>query len=187
MSHEMAHPVVSTLDYASPGTKPARRVPWMMIVVSVFALAGTGAMLLPAMGKSCACVSKRVQCGSNEHQILRFISDYAQNHQGAAPPSLDLLRDDFAASTSAAEVFHCPEGKEDYVYVGFGINVNLNRSQTILLYEPPTNHKDPKTGKGAMNVGYVDGAVRTIVQPQADKIIAELKSGHNPPREEMIK
>ena len=45
---------------------------------------------------------------------------------------------------------------------------------TILLYEPPTNHKDPKSGKGAMIVGYADGSVMMVTQPQADKIIAEV-------------
>jgi prepilin-type processing-associated H-X9-DG protein len=157
----------------------------MRILVALFAIVGVGAALLPPLGK-CGCVSTRVQCGTNEHQILTAVFEYAQKHNGAAPPSFDILRDGALSSTAAAKVFHCPEGKGDYVHVGFGLHVPGASKATVLLYEPPSNHKDSKTGKGAMNIGYADGSVRVVLQPQADKIIAELKAGHNPPREEMI-
>jgi prepilin-type processing-associated H-X9-DG protein len=250
MNHEFAGASPPTLDYASPRTKTPRRVPWMMILVALFAIVGVGAALLPPLGK-CGCVSTRVQCGTNEHQILTAIFEYAQKHNGAAPPSswvhiaigtllllllllgglvflssmgrakpiaqraqcgtnehqlvtaifdyaqknggnlpasLQVLRGPVSStSNSAAKIFHCPTGPGDYIYVGAGMNLSTAAKGTILLYEPPTNHKDSKTGKPAMNVGYADGSVRTIVQPQADKIIAELKAGHNPPRAEMIK
>lgn len=38
-----------------------------------------------------------------------------------------------------------------------------------------------------MNIAQVDGAVHLIESPRAEKIIAELKAGHNPPRAEKLK
>jgi hypothetical protein len=38
-----------------------------------------------------------------------------------------------------------------------------------------------------MNVLFGDGHVEFIAQPNADKMIAELKAGHNPPRREMMR
>jgi prepilin-type processing-associated H-X9-DG protein len=185
MNQEFGTTPPPTLDYASPRTKAGWRMSWITIVVILFALVGAGAVLMPALGKAkCGC--GKPQCGTNEHQIVTAIYDYAQKHDGAAPPSMDVLRNGFASSTTSNNIFHCPVGKGDYVYVGFGINMHSARKGTILHYEPPSTHKDSKTGKGAMNVAYVDGSVRTVVQPQADRVIAELKAGHNPPREEMI-
>jgi hypothetical protein len=183
------------LDYASPRARPnvspkdprQVRIPWFAIIMGSFMLAAIVALFMPALG--CAhCTSTRVQCGTNEHQIVVAIFDYAQKNGGNLPPSMQLIKNSFSSTSSwNLKILQCPEGPGNYIYVGAGLNLKTAPKGTILLYEPPTNHKDLKSGRGAMNVGYVDGAVRRIVQPQADKIIAELNAGHNPPREEIIK
>lgn len=80
-----------------------------------------------------------------------------------------------------------PGGPGGYVYLGAGLNMNTIPRDTILIYEPPSNHKHPQTGKPETNIVQADGAVHLIESPQAEKIIAELKAGHNPPRAEMVK
>jgi hypothetical protein len=172
------------LDYASRRSR-GEPISWVGVGVATVLLLLVGAFLVEVV--TTPRHVHRPQCGTNEHQILTAIYDYAQRNGGNLPPSLQALQGR-AGSTSSSylQIFHCPAGPGGYIYVGAGMNLSTTAKGTILIYEPPTNHKDPKTGKGEMNVGYVDGAVRTIVQPQADKIIAELKAGHNPPREEMI-
>jgi hypothetical protein len=183
-------PSDNVLDYASPRTR-GESVSWVKVVVgTVLLLLVAGAILLillPPLGKS-GGVSPRVHCGINEHQILTCIFDYTAKNGGNTPASLQQLRASLPATSSSwQKISQCPAGSGAYVYVGQGLVLANAVKGTILLYEPPTNHKDPKTGKGAMNVAYTDGSVWLIVQPQAAKIIAELKAGHNPPRAEMIR
>jgi prepilin-type processing-associated H-X9-DG protein len=137
--------------------------------------------------------ANRVKCQSNMRQIDQALLLYANDHHGQYPPSLEdlLLKGDITS-----EVFVCPEsddqmatgpttqaiaanlsarGHESYICIP-----NLNSSvsaDTILLYEPLTNHSN-----AGMNVLFGDGHVEFIPSPSAVMITAELKAGFNPPR-----
>jgi hypothetical protein len=171
---------METLHYESRRPAVPRRlpirVPWMTIFVGTAIVVGLGLFFLPG--------APRAQCGSNEYQIVVGLYDYAQRNGGALPPSLMVLQQ---TNSNFSKIIACPAGPGAYVYVGQTVNLKTAPHGTILLYEPPTNHKDRKSGKGLMHVGYADGSIQQVVQPQADKIIAELNAGHNPPRAEMIR
>jgi len=128
-----------------------------------------------------------VRCGANERVLLVALYDYAQQHHGSLPASLTALQQNAANPGAISKLLICPEGHTTLIYRGGGLNLKMIPKDTILVYELPANHTDSRTGKAAMNVGYADGSVRLITQPQANNIIAELKAGHNPPRAEMIK
>ena len=115
---------------------------------------------------------------------MQLAFDHAQRNNGVLPQNLQLLQPPTALMSPKqfSQLLVCPTTSKPFVYVGAGININTSPPNTILIYEPPTNHKDPKTSKGTMSVGYKDGSVMMVSQPFADKIIAELNAGHNPPR-----
>jgi len=161
----------------------------MVVVIATIGLGS--AVLFPAFNRSCGCgTSSRVQCGTNMHQILAASLAYAQQHGGALPDSIDTLKT--SSPSYLAKLFVCPatEGTlhsgVQYIYAGKGLNVQTAAKTTIVFYEPLGNHVG-SNGQSSINVARIDGSVGTYDQPQASKVIAELQSGHNPPRAEMMK
>jgi prepilin-type N-terminal cleavage/methylation domain-containing protein len=56
----------------------------LLVVIAIIAV--LIAILLPALGKAKA-TAQRVQCGTNLHQLITAIFDYAQKNNGYLPPS----------------------------------------------------------------------------------------------------
>lgn len=173
------------LAYRSGGAVRSRW-PWIIWTTNAALLVVLGAIILAVFSRPTHSHSPRVICGTKEHQILTQLTVYAGQNQGNFPPT---LRAAFPQSLTAeqSQLLQCPGGAGAYVYTGAGLNLTSISPDTILIYEPPSNHKSTQTGKPAMNIGQANGAVYLIESPKAEKIIAELKAGHNPPRAERVK
>lgn len=86
-----------------------------------------------------------------------------------------------------SKLLQCPVGAGAYIYTGAGLNLESISPDTVLIYEPSSNHKSTKAGRPTIHIGQADGAVHLIESPKAEKIVAELNAGHNPPRTEKIR
>src|SRR5687768_499159 len=135
--------------------------------------------------------SKRRQCAANLRQIGNAILMYSNSHRGQYPPTFDELVTTGQLPKGSA-VFNCPvcRGKKaatvsnvvtsSYVlgppwkpklplrYYG---NITF-----VVAFEPLSNHE----GRG-MHVLTNHGEVTWVDAPLAAKVMAELKSGENPP------
>lgn len=181
----VSEPQWTTLNCASLSARKLRARWWLVPVgTTIVLLLGVLILFLPAIGEGPRPASLR--CGYNLQQVMVVIGIYAAQNQGAFPPSLQLLSTQAPAS-SHPMLFHCPGGSGAYVYLGTGMNLQTVTKDAILIYEPLSNHQNPNTGKMAMNILYGDGRVQLTYSPLADKIIAELNAGHNPPRAEKIR
>lgn len=140
----------------------------------------------------------RPKCAANLKAIGQALVEYAIDHGGQFPPSLAVVLE-FPDMDSS--VFVCPATKDtpataattqhiveelskpghlSYIYLG----ATLRASETlpaVLVYEPLGNH-----GHG-LNALYADGTVEFVDRSYAEAFLAELHSGHNPPRAEMLK
>jgi hypothetical protein len=174
-----------TLSYDSSGVEgsgPKSRVPWLMF--GGFITVCLISVILPALGhRACGCASSRVKCSVNEHQIMSALVTDAQSHGGFLPPTLKTLQD--AAPESLKDIYRCPEGTGSYIYLGDSLHLASLPKETVLLYEPPGNHKDPKTDEPAMHVLRADGSVNMIIGKEAQTMLSELSAGYNPPRNGM--
>jgi predicted Zn finger-like uncharacterized protein/prepilin-type processing-associated H-X9-DG protein len=149
-------------------------------------------ILLPSLNRARE-TANRVKCASNMRQIGQALLLYANDNQGQYPPKLENL---LLAGNITSNVFVCPDstdtpapgatpaaqaaalssgGHESYVYIP---NLNTSASaETIVLYEPLTDHKAE-----GMNVLFGDGHVEFDGKAQAARMIAEIQAGFNPPR-----
>jgi hypothetical protein len=182
-----------SLNYESPaGPDSALRsdrfegVIWRIAVYTLL-FGGIIVAFLPTPGRRIT-TTRNPSCGHNIHQLIVFAHDYAQRNSGSFPPTLQAVQPPSSKlrPSDFSKLLVCRATGLPHIYVGSGINLNTAPPDTILIYEQPGGHKDSKGNKGMINVGYKDGSVRLVAQPQADKIIAELKFGHNPPRPEKI-
>jgi hypothetical protein len=73
---------------------------------------------------------------------------------------------------------HC-----SYIYLGKGLTTPC-APNTVILYEPLSNHASNIKG---IHVLYDGQPEAFLPERDARKLIAELQSGHNPPRPEMLK
>jgi hypothetical protein len=185
-----------------PGTQEWVFVAFLTIIVGVVALllerrrwwmAMLGLLLV-----TCAFITGDIRkrnydtfpsCWRNFHAIDGAIQRYAESHNGALPKSwrelviegLDPAKlicpssDDSPARGATPEAVaedlarpgHC-----SYNYVGAGFTID---DQVVLVYESPENHRRV--------VGFLisGGRVEWLNRAVADKVIAELKAGQNPP------
>lgn len=155
-------------------------------------------IMLPSLGRARE-TANRAKCSSNMRQIGQAMLLYANENRGVYPDALPIL---LLTQDITPEVFCCPSSNDtpapgttpqaqaaklltgphcSYVYTGNGLT-SASTAEQVLLYEPPGNHN----GDG-MNVLFGDGHVDFIPKPEAQKMIAELEAGHNPPRAQMVK
>ncbi|HTL31284.1 MAG TPA: hypothetical protein VL282_18775 [Tepidisphaeraceae bacterium] len=121
--------------------------------------------------------AQMVQCASQLRSLTIGIYAYANGNSGWTPPSLNI-------ALIGIPVYACPAagGFSNYVYVAKSIRMNTVRgSDYVTIYEPPTNH-----ARGS-NFAFLDGHVEMVPPARAQKIIAELNAGFNPPRAANIK
>jgi prepilin-type processing-associated H-X9-DG protein len=159
-----------------------------IILGSVFLIVGPCmiSILLPSLNRARE-QANRIKCAANMRQIGQAIQIYANTNKGAFPPNLDALLTN--GSLSGAE-FACPSDSIapqtgmttltpgtnlSYVYVGQGKNYAA-ASNVVILYEPMTNHAND-----GMNMLFADTHVEWFPRVQAQKMIAEVEAGQNPP------
>jgi hypothetical protein len=145
------------------------------------------------------------RCRENLRQIGNAILEYASQNKGRLPESLaDLLdpalvtdppepraflaygseqTEASGATTREVVIDFVKGGHCSYVYLGKGLRLNvlgLRASDTVLVYEPLTNHRRAMPG---VHVLHADLSVTFFAEREARRLIAELESGHNPPRD----
>jgi len=125
------------------------------------------------------------RCMANLRQIGQGLYAYSLANGGHLPPTLNHL---MAAKIVPAKVFVCPEdslasskpmtpgtsGPCSYVHTYPGERLTKLYPDTILAYEPPSNHN----GRG-MAVLYADGSVRWLDAQRDQQVIADILAGKN--------
>lgn len=148
-------------------------------------------------------------CAFCLHAIGLMVERYANANQGNCPPTFDELILSPAVTDFNGDYFICPASADErlrgdssdpafrarliqsvkspsppynvsYVYAGGGLK-GIGASDAIVAYEPIGNHA---TG---CNVLFGDGSVRLLETDRFHRVLAELQSGHNPPRAEKLK
>lgn len=165
-------------------------------VLSVLLCIVAMGVVLPSLHRTRDCGGPRLGCASNLRQIAQSIQIYANDNRGQFPPSIDAILID--GDLTPGE-FICPASNDtrasgpttqatlqqfkqpgfcSYVYLPPppGTKLDSIASDYIVAYEPLSNH-----GVG-INVAYADTHIDWLAQPEAARILAELQSGHNPPR-----
>jgi competence protein ComGC len=133
-------------------------------------------ILLPALSQAREAAN-RVKCAANLHAVSLQLFTYCSSSEsdGHLPDSVDRLVADGRVS---AEDLVCPStndtaapgatpaqqaaslaagGHDSYLYLGKGLTANQLTPDTVLIYEPPTNHHD-----AYMNVVFGDGRVDAV-------------------------
>jgi prepilin-type processing-associated H-X9-DG protein len=171
------------------------------IVLSVIGLVfgASGAYFSTTVGRHTRCeIPPRSRCASNLTQIGNAVLLYANDHNGHMPPGIaGLLEEDlttavlicpasndtpaFNPTTQPTEADVLAGGHLSYIYLGAGFTYPASAS-AVIAYEPLSNHQ----GAG-MNVLFGDLHVEYFQTATANKILAELNAGHNPPRPETFK
>lgn len=135
------------------------------------------------------------KCAANLRQIGVSLFAYAQANNGRFPPAFDRLvidqgietwtfvcpssNDEHARGATTREVVNELLNRSDrcsYVYAGAGLAEKAVTQDHVLAYEPLKHHQ---TG---INVLFGDGRTEWLSRPLAERLIAELAAGHNPPR-----
>jgi hypothetical protein len=149
-------------------------------------------IMLPSLNRARE-TANRVKCASNMRSIGQAMLLYSVENNNQYPPRLEDL---LLTQEISSEVFVCPSCNDDpapgttaqaqaqnlsagghlsYIYIP-----NLNNSlpaDAIVLYEPLSNHDND-----GCNMLHGDGHIDFYTRAQAEKIIAQLKSGRNPAR-----
>jgi len=120
--------------------------------------------------------AKRITCLMHMRDLAADVIKYSSVNKGWLPPTL---------SVNGIRAFSCPSvsGPSNYVYVIGGTRGPTTQpsSLVVMVYEPPGNHAH------AVNFALADGHAEDISTSKAQKMIAELNAGFNPPRPEKLK
>lgn len=149
-------------------------------------------ILLPSLNRARE-TANRVKCAANMKSLGMAMLLYSSGNQGKLPPGLPELILDQQLS---GDLFVCPSSSlspatnatpmqlaqmiqsgtvNSYVYAGSGSLNNLP-ANAILLYEPISDH-----GNDGANFLFADGHVEFYTRNMAERTIARLKAGNNPP------
>jgi prepilin-type processing-associated H-X9-DG protein len=149
-------------------------------------------LVLPSALSHAREAANRVKCAANMRTIGAELLLYGFDHGEHYPPTLDPL---LTTKNIPASAFVCPSTHDtplaqsaiggqgvvltgrhlSYVYLGKGMNTSM-ASDAVVLYEKPANH-----GGAGCNFLFGDGHVEWINQPMANKLIASVQAGPNPP------
>lgn len=206
------------LEYASPSTTRSRSTLGCG-VVALLVLAGLGAVILPSM-TSCGCRSRetanRVKCAANLKSLGLYLVQYATDHGGGFPDSLDALI--FEPDTDFDAFSHtliCPSSNDERAEPKTREELLKKLAErgrpdqhAAAVDRPWTHVSYVYCGKGlttksppevvlayeamsnhnhnGINILFGDNHVDFVTKPEALKFIAELQAGHNPPRAEVL-
>jgi prepilin-type processing-associated H-X9-DG protein len=176
------------LDYSRP--TPQRRTHWIAWVL----LAGMGLLVSvavifgPADGTSRA-TANRVKCQSNLRLIGEAILLYSNDNNGQYPDDFQTL---LFTEEITSEVFVCSESNDttatgpttqaiatnlatsghlSYIYLGKGMNAKTISPDTVVAYEPLSNHAN-----SGSNVLFGDGHVEFILAPAIKAMESAMKT-----------
>lgn len=184
------------LDYKNPSNQGPNR-PNRKFIVTLLKIVGILFLIILAIAIyfiiSIHENVHRTTCAMNLRQIGQAISVYAEEHQ-TLPDSFITLH---AATDLPDEIFICPSSNDQpaniqrqsdlvghcsYIYLGAGQSPQwLKDPNRILACEYPENHKN-----AGANVLFADGHVDWLDNTQMKTLLAELLSGHNPPRDPKV-
>ena len=157
---------------------------------------GTMLVLWPARDPHDSDVRRQNRCASNLRQIGQAMLLYANEYGGRYP---DRPEDLLFSPDISPEIFICPSsdhvpatgpstraireavasgGHFSYVYVARGLTSQEAGPDHVLAHEPRDNHTTERPG---INVLFGDGMVEYIEEPQASRLLRELRAGRNPP------
>ena len=178
------------LDYSTPA--PKGRTP--LYLALAFAAVGVFALTMNLMDSGRPRpVANRVKCASNLRQIGQAILLYSNDNSGQYPPDLGTL---LLTEEITSEVFTCPSSNDtraigattqtvvnemakpghlSYIYLGKGLNAKTISPNTVVAYEPLSNHD----GDGS-NVLFADGHVEFLQSNQIRILEAKLRSSTGP-------
>lgn len=195
-----------SLDYATPRPAMARNNGrWIRVFEVAFGIAAIAflvAISLPSF-QGAGDVPNIIACARNLTEFSQYLNLYSASYAGIYPDSLQTLillspepipsslfvcagSDAVAApEISRLELINAitkdPEQSVSYVYAGAGLT-RASSPDCVLVYEPLSNHNGDR-----INVLFLDARVEHWERARAEKLIAELQAGHNPPRAEMLK
>jgi prepilin-type processing-associated H-X9-DG protein len=179
------------LDYAPP---PEKRpiVKYIMVALAGIAMILLViSILLPSQNGSAP--SRRVICQSNLRQIGQAILLYSDDNGGKYPNDLGALltiegfttnilncpssNDTPAtgATTQAVESNLTAGGHLSYIYLGKGMNAKTISADTVVAYEPLSNH-----GGDGSNMLFGDGHVEFIDAKNVNLMEAKIKTKQYP-------
>ena len=121
--------------------------------------------------------ARQITCLTHMRDIAADVFAYSTVNKGWFPPSLN---------TKGIRSLTCPDvsGPSNYVYVLGGTRQASTTQPSwtvVMMYEPPGNHP------GSVNFAYADGHCEILSTSRAQKMIAELNAGFNPPRPAKVK
>ena len=138
----------------------------------------------------------RLSCASHLRRIGQSLTFYAVKYDTHYPPTFDLLilhadtpaalfvcastGDDRSRGGTLDEViksFRADPRHNSYAYAAAGLTADAVTRDHVLAYEHLPNH-----AHAGMNVLFGDGNVRWLERADAERLVAELGAGHNPPR-----
>lgn len=150
-----------------------------------------GGFLVSAMSRAREAAN-RSKCRNQIRAIGSAIFLYANEYRGAWPPDLKTLflsqdiapwflfspsvdhpyftRADFEANSPGL----APGAPGAYIYVGNRVKPT-NDDAVVLMYEPMSNHGD------GFHILFADGHAEFLTGSTAQKVLAELQAGQNPP------
>lgn len=194
----MALPV-RIMDYGRPDERDSLPRGWVIAFTGVMLLMGVALLWLSRPPLSRASEqANRHKCASNLRQIAGALLIYANDFGGAYPLEIDaLMRWDTIRHLPDHAVWCCPSSNGEasrarnvddllkdladpkhmsYRYYGGGLTT-ASPKEAVLAIEYLSNHD----GDGG-NILFADGHVDFYQKADYRKLLAELESGHNPPR-----
>jgi hypothetical protein len=129
--------------------------------------------------------AQKAKCSANLTQIMTAIVTYANQNNGEYPDSFATM---IKSTGYPPGILVCPSSNDtpstnaniktdadlvgncSYVYLGKGLTVSTVRPDTILAYEPLSNHH-----RKGINVLYGDMSVRWLSRAEAEQVIPGIK------------
>lgn len=194
--NEPSGPLVP-LDYGCPAARPGLVIPSRLVAIAaVFVWIFLVLSLLFSSLSGPLDQSPREKCVSNMRQIGQAIAMYANEHGDRFPDDVKTILENEDLTPS---VFVCPSSNDQptppgpttqttaaallqpghlsYIYLGKGLTSQTATADTVLLYEPLTNH----SGDG-MNVLFGDFHVEWLSASEAATILKQVAAKRNPVR-----
>jgi hypothetical protein len=182
------------LAYAGPVGRPMQ---WLHVAVWAAIAVLLLLMIWPTRRQS-HDHPPELRCRSNLRQIGMGVMMYANENNGSFPDDFETI---VLTQEMTSDVFVCAASNDtsavgpttravaaqlsagghlSYVYTGKALT-SESPANAVVAYERPGNHP------GCFNVLRADGRVDRLTPQEGQKLLAELKAGHNPPRAERLK
>ena len=181
------------LDYGRPQAIRWREQRALVVVIILLGVFLLGSFLVSVVNRPRGDGTPRLKCASNLRQIGQALQMYGANEHGRLPDDLWTL---LSTQDLSPAVFVCPVTNDDpasgattqelaadfakpghvsYVYLGKGLTESQLDGNTVVAYEPLSNH-----GNTGMTVLFGEGNVEWVQGALAQSILSQASSGHRP-------